>query len=504
MRSGLSEVSDISKWPEIWQAAYHMLEQSIVLNQLQAWIQPLEMIGTESAENGLRIRLAAPNDFSAQWVRDHYKRPIETAFAQVTGSSCEVVLTVKEGAEEAPEHESEPDFALEEPAPAAHATSFLSPPSGLLNSLGSNLSSKSASPISNTGNGAILSPGSRIVVEAEQHLEPRYTFDTFVVGASNQFAHASAVAVAEHPARQYNPLFMYSPPGLGKTHLLHAIGNHLLANRRNARVAYLSAERFVNELVDSLQHRRMSQFRAKYRDSYDLILIDDIQFIAGKTSSEEEFFHTFNALHSSKRQIVVTCDRPPKEIEKLEERIRTRFEWGLVVDIAPPEIETRIAILRAKAERDDIYLPDDVANFLASYIKTNVRELEGVLIRLQAQASLTGAEISLEMAKQELKSVVPEEGSHFTIESIQAAVAKYFHVKILDLKSTTRSRNVALPRQIAMYLIRKYTGLGFKEIGHYFGGKDHSTVMHACKKIETDMDADSSLRDSVESIQNQL
>ncbi len=498
MRSGLSNISDISKWPEIWQAAYHMLEQSIVSNQLEAWIQPLEMLGTETAENGLRVRLAAANDFSAKWVRDHYKSVIETAFAQVTGSACELVISVKEGAEDAQSYENEPAFALEEPA---HATSFLSPPSSLLNSL----SAKAApAPVTNAGNGAILNPGSRIVVEAEQHLEPRYTFDTFVVGASNQFAHASAVAVAEHPARQYNPLFLYSPPGLGKTHLLHAIGNHLLANRRNARVAYLSAERFVNELVDSLQHRRMSQFRAKYRDSYDLILIDDIQFIAGKTSSEEEFFHTFNALHSSKRQIVVTCDRPPKEIEKLEERIRTRFEWGLVVDIAPPEIETRIAILRAKAERDDIYLPDDVATFLASYIKTNVRELEGVLIRLQAQASLTGAEISLEMAKQELKSVVPEEGSHFTIESIQAAVAKYFHVKIQDLKSTTRSRNVALPRQIAMYLIRKYTGLGFKEIGHYFGGKDHSTVMHACKKVETEMDSDSSLRESVESIQNQL
>jgi chromosomal replication initiator protein len=499
MRSGLSEVSDISKWPEIWQAAYHMLEQSIVLNQLQAWIQPLEMISTESAESGLRIRLAAPNDFSAQWVRDHYKKSIETAFSQVTGSSCEVMLTVKEGSEDAPVAHHEPEFALEEPA-AAHSTTFLSPSAGFLN----NLAAKAAAPITNAGNGAVLSSASRIVVEAEQNLEPRYTFDTFVVGASNQFAHASAVAVAEHPARQYNPLFLYSPPGLGKTHLLHAIGNHLLANRRNARVAYLSAERFVNELVDSLQHRRMSQFRAKYRDSYDLILIDDIQFIAGKTSSEEEFFHTFNALHSSKRQIVVTCDRPPKEIEKLEERIRTRFEWGLVVDIAPPEIETRIAILRAKAERDDIYLPDDVANFLASYIKTNVRELEGVLIRLQAQASLTGAEISLEMAKQELKTVVPEEGSHFTIESIQAAVGKYFHVKIQDLKSATRSRNVALPRQIAMYLIRKYTGLGFKEIGHYFGGKDHSTVMHACKKVETEMDTDSNLRESVESIQNQL
>src|SRR5262249_158183 len=262
---------------------------------------------------------------------------------------------------------------------------------------------------------------------------------------------------------QYNPLFLYSPPGLGKTHLLHAIGNYLVSQDPKARVAYLSAEKFVNELIDSLQHRRMPQFRSKYRDSYDMILIDDIQFIAGKNTSEEEFFHTFNALHSSKRQIIVTSDRAPKEIEGLQERVRTRFEWGLVADISPPEIETRIAILKTKAERDDIYLPDDVATFLASYIKTNVRELEGVLIRLQAQASLTGADISLESDKHELKAAVPEEGSHFTIESIQNAVAKHFHIKVQDLKSTTRSRNVAMPRQIGMYLVRKYTGLGFRE-----------------------------------------
>lgn len=499
MRSGLSDAPEISEWPEIWQAAYHMLEQSIVPNQLQAWIQPLEMVSTESGDTGLRIRLAAPNDFSANWVRDHYKKTIETAFSQITGSSCEIVLSVKEGGEESAQHSIvEEEFALEAPN-LGHSTAFLARPAAAAPS-----SQPRSAPAAQSGSGVVLNSGSRIVIEGEQQLEPRYTFDTFVVGASNQFAHASAVAVAEHPGRQYNPLFLYSPPGLGKTHLLHAIGNHVLANRRNSRVAYLSAERFVNELIESVQHRRMSQFRAKYRDSYDLILIDDIQFIAGKTTSEEEFFHTFNAIHSSKRQIVVTCDRPPKEIEKLEERIRTRFEWGLVVDISPPEIETRIAILKAKAERDDIYLPDDVSTFLASYIKTNVRELEGVLIRLQAQASLTGAEISLEMAKQELKTVVPEEGSQFTIESIQTAVAKYYHVKMQDLKSTTRSRNVSLPRQIAMYLIRKYTGLGFKEIGHYFGGKDHSTVMHACKKVETEMDTDSALRESVESVQNQL
>jgi chromosomal replication initiator protein len=310
--------------------------------------------------------------------------------------------------------------------------------------------------------------------------------------------------VAEQPARQYNPLFLYSPPGLGKTHLLHAIGNHLITMNPNARVAYLSAEKFVNELIDSLQHRRMPHFRAKYRDSYDMILIDDIQFIAGKNTSEEEFFHTFNALHSSKRQIVVSSDRPPKEIEGLEERVRTRFEWGLVADISPPEIETRIAILKSKAERDDIYLPDDVATFLASYIKSNVRELEGVLIRLQAQASLTGAEISLEMAKHELRMAVPVEGSNYTIESIQNAVARHFHIKILDMKSAARARSVALPRQIAMYLIRKYTGLGFKEIGLYFGGKDHTTILHACGKIEEGLETDAPIREAVEAIQNLL
>jgi chromosomal replication initiator protein len=362
----------------------------------------------------------------------------------------------------------------------------------------SNLSANGYAPASV---GVTVHTGTRVAYEGPDH---RYTFESFVVGASNQFAHASAVAVADQPARQYNPLFLYSPPGLGKTHLLHAIGNRLIAHNPQARVAYLSAEKFVNELIDSLQHRRMPQFRAKYRDSYDMILIDDIQFIAKKSTSEEEFFHTFNALHSSKRQIIVTSDRPPKEIEGLEERVRTRFEWGLIADISPPEIETRIAILKAKAERDDIYLPDDVATFLATHIKSNVRELEGVLIRLQAQASLTGAEISLEMAKHEMRNAIPTEGSNYTIESIQNAVAKHYRLRVQDLKAPTRARSVALPRQIAMYLILKYTGVGFKEIGQYFGGKDHTTILHACSKIEAGMDGDPRIREAVEAIQNLL
>lgn len=476
---------DTKEWPEMWQAAYRILEQAIVPNQLQAWIQPLEFVDSQVSEKGVKIRLAASNDFSAQWVRDRYLKLMEAAFNQVMGTPCEVQLIVNSA------------VSSDEVTPYVPPVEPATPPPLPSMNISSNLSSDTFFHSS-----GIVHAGNRFAYESG--LDPRYIFDTFVVGASNQFAHASAVAVAEQPARQYNPLFLYSHPGLGKTHLLHAIGNHLLATKPNSRVAYLSAEKFVNELIESVQYRRMSQFRAKYRDSYDMILIDDIQFIAGKSTSEEEFFHTFNALYSSKRQIVLSCDRPPKEIEGLEERLRTRFEWGLLADITPPEIETRIAILKAKAERDDIYLPDEVATFLASHIKTNVRELEGTLIRLQAQASLSGAEISLEMAKQELKSAISEESSHFTIESIQGAVAKHFHLKLHELKANTRAHNIALPRQISMYLIRKYTGLGYKEIGRFFGGKDHSTIMHGCKKIEIEMESNSLIREAVEAIQNSL
>ncbi len=474
---------------ELWQATYRILEQSIVPQMMTVWIQPLEFVRSEQSDpQNIRIYLSAQNEFSVKWVRDHYQKSIESAVGQITGARCEVMFSIKE---------SEEYFA---PAPSAAtlqqgavlAGDPYPSPSSFPQSLPENEPVYQQQPV------RVSQPRSEIT------FDQRYTFDSFVVGASNQFAHASAVAVAEQPARLYNPLFLYSHPGLGKTHLLHAIANHVLACNPNARVAYLSAEAFVNELIDSLQHKKMAQFRTKYRDSYDLILIDDIQFIAGKKSTEEEFFHTFNALHSSRRQIVVTSDRPPKEIEGLEERVRTRFEWGMVADIHPPEIETRIAILKAKAERDDIYMPDDVATFLATYIKSNVRELEGTLIKLQMQASLTGSEISLEMAKQLLKAAIPEEGSHFTVESIQAAVAKYFHLKTQDFKSSSRTRAVALPRQIAMYLIRKYTSLGYKEIGHYFGGKDHSTIVHAFQKIEAELEVDSAIREAVEAIQNQL
>lgn len=484
MRTSLQ--SDSSQWPELWQSAYRVLEQSINPHKLLTWIQPLELVKTESSSSGkgLTVHITAPNDFSVNWVRDRYLKIMEDAFTQVTGTQCQILFTANNSPEQT---DLLFDAPLENRASAAQATS-------------------TSSNSSHGGNKKNLrfSPNLQSSLPSENPLDPRYNFESFVVGASNQFAHAAAVAVAEQPGHQYNPLFIYSPPGLGKTHLLHAIGNHILTNNPKARVAFLSAERFVNELVDSIQNNRMNQFRLKFRDSYDLIMIDDIQFISGKNRSEEEFFHTFNSLHSLKRQIVLTCDSSPKDIKGLEERLRTRFEMGLVADIHPPEIETRIAILKAKAERDDIYLPDDVATFLASHIKSNVRELEGVLIRLQAQASLSGAEISLEMAKQELRHLIPDESAKMTVEGILSAVAKHFHLKISDFKSNTRAHNIAEPRQIAMYLIRKYTGTGLKDIGHFFGGKDHTTILHAIKKIESGLETDRAIREAVESIQNLL
>ncbi|MGZ3696720.1 MAG: chromosomal replication initiator protein DnaA [Bdellovibrionota bacterium] len=466
---------DKNRWPELWQQTCQILENHFPRETIRTWIYSLELADTEDlGQNRMKVHMAAVNEFSANWVRDKYRREIEFALTQVTGSECELVVATRDGGQGAPVYAPPVEYVANQGSGGAVNT------------------------------GTVLHTGNRQIGSNDNPVDVRYTFENFVVGASNQFAHASAVAVSEHPARQYNPLFIFSPPGLGKTHLLHAIGNHLISKTPGTRVAYLSAEKFVNEMIDSIQHNRMSQFRAKYRDSYDVILIDDIQFIAGKSASEEEFFHTFNTLHGSKRQIVMTSDRPPKEIEGLEARLRTRFEWGLVSDIRPPEIETRIAILKSKAERDDIYVPDDVATFLASYIKSNVRELEGVLVKLQAHASMTGAEITLDMAKTTLKTSIPEESSHFTVDSIQNTVSKYFRITPKDLKSPSRVKKFSMPRQIAMFLVRKYTGLPVETIGEYFGGRDHSTVVYALQKVEEELETTPNIRESVEAIQDLL
>ncbi len=334
-------------------------------------------------------------------------------------------------------------------------------------------------------------------------LEKKYTFNTFVVGPSNQFAHASAMAVAQAPGRAYNPLFIYSGVGLGKTHLVNAIGHYVQSQSPRARVAYVSSEQFTNELITHISRHIMEEFRQKYR-GMDLLIIDDIQFISGKERTKEEFFHTFNTLYEAQKQIVLTSDRQPKDIPDIEDRLRSRFEAGLIADIQSPDLETRIAILKRKAEVQNIRLPDDVAKYLASMLKNNIRELEGGLMRLGAIASLTNTEITVDLAKNELRHLFDTRDKLITNELIQKVVAQSFGVKPTDLKSKRRTKNVVLPRQVAMYLCRTLTGSSLPETGHFFGGKDHSTVIHACKVIEEKKEKDPELKARIESLTKQL
>jgi chromosomal replication initiator protein len=314
-------------------------------------------------------------------------------------------------------------------------------------------------------------------------LNPRYTFDTFIVGSSNQFAHAACRAVAEAPSRSYNPLFIYGGVGLGKTHLMHAVGHYVLQHDRNLKLTYISSERFMNEMINAVRYDRVLDFRERYR-SVDVLLVDDIQFLAGKEGTQTEFFHTFNALYDSQKQIVLSSDCPPHEIPALEERLRSRFEWGLTADIQSPDLETKVAILKRKAETEAVPLPDNVAMYIAGKIKSNIRELEGSLIRLIAYASLTGQEITLQLTQEVLKNTLDHEEKAVTIEIIQKFVADYYNLKMIDLKSRNNAKSVAMPRQIAMYLCKALTHASLPEIGRSFGGKHHSTVIHSIRKVE--------------------
>jgi chromosomal replication initiator protein len=314
-------------------------------------------------------------------------------------------------------------------------------------------------------------------------LNPRYTFDTFIVGSSNQFAHAACRAVGEAPSRSYNPLFIYGGVGLGKTHLMHAIGQYVLRHDRNLKLTYISAERFMNEMINAVRYDRIIDFRERYR-TVDVLLVDDVQFIAGKEGTQVEFFHTFNALYDSQKQIVISSDCPPHEIPSLEERLRSRFEWGLIADIQSPDLETKVAILKKKADAEAVPLPDNVAIYIAGRIKSNIRELEGSLIRLIAYASLTGQEITLPLAQEVLKNILDYEDKAVTIEIIQKFVAEYYNLKLMELKSRNNSKSIAMPRQVAMYLCKSLTHASLPEIGRSFGGKHHSTVIHSIRKIE--------------------
>jgi chromosomal replication initiator protein len=314
-------------------------------------------------------------------------------------------------------------------------------------------------------------------------LNPKYTFESFVVGSSNQFAHAAARAVAEIPSKSYNPLFLYGGVGLGKTHLMHAIGHYIQARSRHLKLLYISTDRFINEMINAIRFDRLPGFREKFR-SIDVLLVDDIQFIAGKDRTQEEFFHIFNALHDTQKQIVISSDCPPRQIPTLEERLHSRFEWGLIADIQAPDLETKVAILRKKAEAERVEMSENVALFIASKVKTNIRELEGSLIRLIAYASLTGRDIDLPLAQEVLKDLLHSEEKPITIEMIQKFVADHYSVKLTELKAKNNSKAVAVPRQIAMYLTKTLTGASLPEIGKYFGGKHHSTVIHSVRKID--------------------
>ncbi|AND83271.1 chromosomal replication initiator protein DnaA [Clostridium tyrobutyricum] len=340
--------------------------------------------------------------------------------------------------------------------------------------------------------------------ESSTLLNPKYTFDSFVVGNSNRFAHAASLAVAESPAKAYNPLFIYGGVGLGKTHLMHAIGHYILKNNPSLKVVYVSSEKFTNELVNSIKDDKNVEFRDKYRN-IDILLIDDIQFIAGKERTQEEFFHTFNSLYEANKQIILSSDRPPKEISTLEDRLVSRFEWGLIADIQPPDFETRIAILKKKADVEKLNIPNEVMVYIATKIKSNIRELEGALIRIVAFSSLTNKEISVDLAVEALKDIISSKQSkQVTIGLIQEVVANYYNLQISDFKSARRTRNVAFPRQIAMYLSRKLTDMSLPKIGEEFGGRDHTTVIHAYEKISGNLKVDESLQNAVSELTKRI
>jgi chromosomal replication initiator protein len=355
-------------------------------------------------------------------------------------------------------------------------------------------------------------PPARLPIEADARpplgreipFNPNYSFDTFVVGNNNHFAHSAALAVAQAPGKAYNPLFLYGGVGLGKTHLLHAIGQHVSQHKKNARVAYLSSEKFTNEFIDAIQNNSLVRFRKKHRQT-DVLLIDDIQFLAGKERIQEEFFHTFNALHESHKQIVLSCDRPASEIQGLEQRLVSRFEWGLCTDLQPPDVETRLAILRKKARFMNVDLPEEVLNFIANRIRTNVRRLEGALTRVASYATLTGRQPTIETVESMLREILHEEGRFIlTIEIIQKKVAEHFDIRLADMTSKRRPENIAFPRQVAMFLSRQMTEHSLNTIGEAFGGRDHGTVLHACRLVKDRMEVDQNVRQTVHYLEKQL
>jgi chromosomal replication initiator protein len=446
----MNKVESTHPVQEVWEEALAIIRNRVSRQSFEAWFRPLRLGAVE--EN--RIQVLLPNRFFKEWFEEHYLGHLRSALEDLLFRKIEIGLTL-------PEHETLPG------APPSEEAGERRPP--------------------------------RRTRDGGAQLNPRYTFDTFVVGTSNQFAHAACMAVADQLAKTYNPLFIYGGVGLGKTHLLHAIGHHARQRDPRLRLSYVSSEKFTNDLINAIRFDATVEFRNRYR-SVDLLLIDDIQFIAGKERTQEEFFHTFNDLYDSSKQIVISSDRVPREIPTLEERLRSRFEWGLIADIQAPDLETKAAILRKKAQAQGVRLPDEVSLFIAKHVKSSIRELEGSLVRLAAQASFTHRDITLDLAQQVLKELNAEQQRLPTISSIQKAVAEFYGLRVDDLRSRGRNKSIVLPRQVAMYLCREIVKASLPDIGDGFGGKDHSTVIHACEKVKRKIASEEVFRKQVDDL----
>jgi chromosomal replication initiator protein len=445
---------------KIWDFAQQHLRSMLSADTYKLWFESLRA----TALDGNILFLEVSNDFCEVWLKDNYMGLLQDVVALAAGRQLQIKFKVGSG-----------NGSLAQ-APVAAAPKPK----------------------------AVESSTERNSHHADLNFNPKNTFETFVVGNNNNFSYAAALAVAQAPGKSYNPLFLYGGVGLGKTHLLHAIGQHVFNSKKSARVAYVSSEKFTNEYIDAIQNNLLVKFRKKYRQT-DVLLIDDIQFLAGKERIQEEFFHTFNALHESHKQIVLTCDRPASEIQNLEHRLVSRFEWGLVTDLQPPDIEMRLAILNKKAQIMGVTLPEEIMNFLANRIRTNIRRLEGALIRVASYASLTGKKLSIEVVEGLLREVLHEEGRFsISIEVIQKKVAEHFDIRLADMTSKRRPENIAFPRQIAMFLSRQMTESSLSSIGEAFGGRDHGTVLHACRLVKDRMEVDSSVRQVVSYLEKQL
>ena len=466
---------------DIWQEMLQRMAQEFSSRVFETWLKSAMPLSI--SEN--RFEIGVPKKFVKEWIEENYAVRMQQMLEEISGKPLQLLITNLDIKDE------------EEPitVPAPTAKSENQPTAGAAEQA-------AATPVE----AAVVEEAEAVAAPDEPSalLNPKYTFESFVIGNSNRFAHAAALAVAEVPAKVYNPLFLYGGVGLGKTHLMHAIGNRIQQNHPYLKVLYISSEKFTNELINSILHGNPEAFRQKYRN-IDCLLVDDIQFLSKKEHTQEEFFHTFNTLHDANKQIIISSDRPPKEIPTLEDRLRSRFEWGLITDIQPPDLETRIAILRKKAMVENITIPNEIMVYIASRIDNNIRELEGALIRVTAFASLRKEPLTLDMATEALKGLLADDaGRPVTIDKIKEIVASYFRIKLDELIAKKRTRNVAYPRQIAMYLARDLTDSSLPRIGEVFGGRDHTTVIHACEKITKERNEDAKLDQTIKELTKRI